>query len=64
MIDLTVWEKFVSNSENEVSTDQEYLDGQDMQLNFKKTISGMENNLDMADLEKDIENLPDTKKSV
>jgi|GEM_PF-1801767 len=28
-----------------------------MELNFKKTISGMENNIEIADLEKKFENL-------
>ena len=64
IIDLTVLQRFVSNSENEVSKNQAYLDEKNMELNFKKTIAKIENNRDMADLEKDIENLPDTKKSV
>jgi hypothetical protein len=59
-----VFEKFISKSELEVSTDQTYLDGKDMQINFNNAVAEMENTIDLADLTKDIENLPDTKKSV
>jgi hypothetical protein len=64
IIDLSVFEKFISKSELEVSTDQTYLDGKDMQINFNNAVAEMENTIDLADLTKDIENLPDTKKSV
>jgi len=64
IIDLPVFESFIAKSELEVSTDQTYLDGKDMQIDFKNAVAEMENNLDLANLTKDIENLPDTKKSV
>jgi hypothetical protein len=59
IIDLSVFEKFISKSELEVSTDQTYLDGKDMQIKCKNAVAEMENILDLENLEKDIENLPE-----
>ena len=55
-------EKFVKQSENEVSRDQSYLAGKEMKFNFDTAISRMETNDELVDLEKEFENLPEKEK--
>lgn len=62
IIDLMTLEKFVKQSENEVSRDQSYLAGKDMKFNFDTSISRMETNDELVDLEKEFENLPGKEK--
>jgi hypothetical protein len=64
VIDLTGFSKYIQKSELTENKDTSYLPKPEMQTNFDTAVSEMEDNMSLAGLKNDIENLPDDKKSV
>ncbi|MCX6824170.1 MAG: hypothetical protein NT085_03510 [candidate division SR1 bacterium] len=64
IIDLTSLGNFITKSELTENKDMSYLPNLEMHTSFKNAMSEMEDNMSLAGLNKDIENLPETKKSV
>ena len=64
IIDLKSLWNFITKSELVENKDISYLPTSEMQMNFNNAISEMEDNMSLASLYQDIENLPGNKKSV